>query len=458
MSSDDELTGLRRGLPWFLAEEPERLNNLLGLNRKERLRVTSLVPRAVRLLVKAELRDEAKPPQPGELDRRLLVWQYADPDFRRMVWEDRLRHGPRGPASLEALVLADFMEPEPDAKSDAATESTDTQSESERIAARAWSHTRERLEQWESLDEEGRAYCVVRAFAVATLRDDPEALAEAVRVAPDLHTQFGRFLEDEEDCEEVTNSVGQWIALCEALANLAQDAVGPPVDVDRLDEIAEIVERLRDLAPAVGTELVATEFEELFSVVQSGLDRLRADETFAWLDAELRQNLEGRWRARAGSLTLEQFQAEWDRFIPAVTEAEHRVCDAADAAAESEQRVLETRKRPGNVFGRRQWAASLAELQAEERACEIALAEAQLALLAALSPLGEPFDPDEASGVTESPSAASTPCRDADSARAPAGEGAEGGGERDDEREGDHATGDTREAGSSLQIRSSSPE
>ena len=63
------------------------------------------------------------------------------------------------------------------------------------------------------------------------------------------------------------------------------------------------------------------------------------------------------------------------------------------------------RVRPRNIFGRRKWAASLAELQAEERACEIALAEAQLALLAALSPLGEPFDPDEA---PDSPSAGST--------------------------------------------------
>ncbi|MCY4628141.1 MAG: hypothetical protein OXE58_11330 [Acidobacteria bacterium] len=63
--------GLRPGLPRILSEDSDRLKDLLGLNRKERRFMASLVPSGVRAAVRERLRNRAEPEKPGEEERLL---------------------------------------------------------------------------------------------------------------------------------------------------------------------------------------------------------------------------------------------------------------------------------------------------------------------------------------------------------------------------------------------------
>lgn len=395
MTPDHDRAGLRPGLPAFLSNEPERLNNLLGLNREQRRRIMGLVPRTVRSAFKAELDDEPESAAPGELDRRLVAWQYEDPDFRRMLWEHRLREGPGKAASLEFLVLRDFVEPAPDDQEHGSGAASDRRTRTGRIAEKAWSHTRERLAEWDYLGEEARATCIVRAFAVATLRDDPEILTEAVQMVPVLENQFGHLLGEETHIplpDDESELAREWVDHCETLSELADQAAGPPPDPALLDEIAAAVEALQDMGPQVEAEAKAQAVEDFVESVRSTLNELRADDSFAWLDKKTQAALMDRWNAHAASLTVEQMDGEWERIDARAKQAEEAVREAFDAATVSEQRVLKARsERPRSIFERRAWAASLAELQAEEHAAEVALADAQVALLTVFSPGGEPY-------------------------------------------------------------------
>ena len=411
---EDRAAGLQPGLPAFLANEPERLNHLLGLNREQRRRIVGLVPKTVRNAIKADMEYEAESSAPGELDRRLVAWQYADPGFRRMLWEHRLREGPGDTASLEFLALRDFMEPAPGVGEHDSSGASDWRSETERIAGKAWSHTRERLEEWDYLGKEARASCAVRAFAVATLRDAPGVLAEAVRMAPALGSQFGRILGEEADVplpNDESELAQEWTDRCETLSELADQASGPPPDPSLMDEIAAAVQFLQEIAPRVEAEEKAEAVEELVEAVRSALNELRTGESFAWLDKKTQAALMDRWSAHAASLSVEGMDAEWERIGASAKQAEKNVRDAFEAAMVSEQRVLDARnERPRSVFGRRAWAASLAELQAEERAAEVALADAQIALLTVFSPGGEPYGPppEDTASADDGPSIATT--------------------------------------------------
>lgn len=405
---------MRAGLPAFLGDEPERLNELLGLNREQRRRIIGLVPKTVRNAVKADLEDEPDSPSLGELDRRLVAWQYEDPDFRRMLWEHRLREGPGNAASLEFLVLRDFVESARDDEERGAGAASDPHARTERITEKAWSHTRERLAEWDYLGEEARATCIVRAFAVATLRDDPEILTEAVRMAPILGNQFAHLLGEATRIalpDDESELAREWTDRCETLSELADQAAGPPPDPSLMDEIAAAVRTLQEMAPRVETEAKAEAVEALVEAIRSTLNELRADESFAWLDKETQAALMDRWRTHASSLTLEQMDGEWERIGASAKQAEAAAREACDAATLSEQRVLEARsERPRSIFERRAWAASLAELQAEERAAEVALADAQLALLAVYSPGGEPpgSPPEEPAFPEDAPAGETT--------------------------------------------------
>jgi len=101
MTNDERATAQRlgHGLPRLLTEDPDRLNDLLGLNRRERRFMASLVPSRVRADVRERLRNRAEPEKPGEEERLLVQWHYGSPDWRTDAWRDALREPGSGPPS-----------------------------------------------------------------------------------------------------------------------------------------------------------------------------------------------------------------------------------------------------------------------------------------------------------------------------------------------------------------------
>jgi len=388
-------TGLRLGLPAFLVEDPERLNDLLGLNREQRRRIVSLVPKPARKAIKEDMADEVGSPLPGELDRRLIAWQYADPSFRRMLWEHLMREGPGYATSLESLILGDLMEPPAGENDSRPGEASDWRAKSERIIQAAWSHTRERLEEWDYLAERARVTCLMRAFAVATLRGDPGILIEAVRMVPALGYQFEEILGEDAPAppsHEEPEILREWRERCAALVKFSVRAEGPPAEPSLVDEMAAAVESLREIAPRVEVETKAEIIEDFVETIRVMLNELRADESFfAWLDKQMQAALLDRWIAHAASLTRKQIRDEWKRIRAGAEQVERDVREAFENATLAEQRVFDAREeRSRSGFEGRAQVASLAEVQAEERAAEAALADAQAALLTLFSPGDEP--------------------------------------------------------------------
>ena len=402
MTNDERATAQRlgHGLPRSLTEDPDRLNDLLGLNRRERRFMASLVPSKVRADVRERLRNRAEPEKPGEEERLLVQWHYGSPDWRTDAWRDALREPGSGPPSLLAIVLAEFIEAEREATKEAREPQGD-RPESERIADRAWTHTRERLTRWDELEEAEREQCILRTFAVATLRGDVATLAEAVELAADLRDQFEHLLPEEkveEDGERGAASPDaasdKWAARARSLKDLLTRAEGPPPNPDLLAEIAPLVQSLRELEPAVRTELSDAAFGEFLSSVCKTLDEIQTDPAF-WLDSARRASLEEMWEASRGSLKHDAVGEAKSRFDSAVGDASDSVRVAASDVAAAEERIRTHRaQQPDDPFAQGDWDDALADLQEQERGLRKRHRDAQASLLNALSPRGE--DPDAA--------------------------------------------------------------
>ncbi len=400
MTSDERATAQRlgHGLPRLLTEDPDRLNDLLGLNRRERRFMASLVPSRVRAAVRERLRNRAEPEKPGEEERLLVQWHYGRPDWRADAWRDALREPGSGPPSLLAIVLAEFIEAEREAAKEAG-ESPGDRPESDRIADRAWTRTREQLTRWDELEKAEREQCILRTFAVATLRGDVAPLAESVELAADLRDQFENLLPEEKVEEEKERAAAspdaasdEWASRARSLKDLLTRAEGPPPNPDLLTEIAPLVESLRELEPAVRTELSNTAFGEFLSSVRKTLDEIQADPAF-WLDSVRRASLEEMWEASRGSLKQEAVGEEKRRFEAAVREASDDVRVAAGDLTAAKERIQSHRaKEPDDPFAQADWGDALADLQQYEHACRRRHRDAQAALLHALSPGGGPAD------------------------------------------------------------------
>lgn len=399
MTNDERATAQRlgHGLPRLLTEDPDRLNDLLGLNRRERRFMASLVPSKVRADVRERLRNRAEPEKPGEEERLLVQWHYGSPDWRTDAWRDALREPGSGPPSLLAIVLAEFIESEREATKEA-SESQGDRPESERIANRAWTHTRERLTRWDELEEAEREQCILRTFAVATLRGNVGVLTEAVQLAPDLRDQFESLLPKEgADGTEETAAASdtasdEWAARTRSLTDLLTRAEGPPPNPDLLAEIDPLVESLRELEPAVRAELSAVRFGEFVSSVRKKLNDVQADPAF-WLDSVRRASLEELWEAALGSVKQDAVGEEKHRFDAVVDEASDLVRAAASDLASAKERIrAHLGEKPDDPFAREDWDDALANLQQREHACRKRHREAQASLLSALSPRGDDLD------------------------------------------------------------------
>ena len=389
--------GLRGGLPRLLAEDPDKLNDLLGLTRQERLRIGTLVPKAVRARIGADLKSRPEPVRPGERDRVVVQYHYQHPQVRQAAWEAALEWGPGGKPSLEATVLAEFVEAarggsRPPGESD--TERT----EAEWIADLAWADTRDRLARWDALEAEERERCVLRTFAVATVLDDATILTKAIDLAPGLADQFENLLPRETEKQEGSGSdraepaSARWTALTTELKGLASRAAGPPPAPEVLKEIATVVESLQEIEPSLEHELSSEAFGRFLDEVRQKLDSIQADKALR-LDGARRTALEQHWERCRGSLTGRGLEEERHRFETTVGETVEQVRMAARDLANAKQRIESHRaEEPDDPYAEEDWSDALEGLQKEERRYRRRHRGAHDALLTALSPRGEGFD------------------------------------------------------------------
>ncbi len=407
--AEKDREGLRHGLPRMLAEDPNRLSDLLELTRKDRLRIVTLVPKDVRARIDTGLKKRPEPVKPGESDRVLVQVHYGDPEVRQAAWEVWLERGPGGKPSPEAAVLADFVDAEREA-AEPSDESADDRTESERIADRAWADTRERLARWDELEEPERQQCVLRTFAVATLRDDPAVLKEAIEIAPDLRDQFESLLPEEqleEEADSITDPAetasAKWTALTGSLKDLVARAEGPPANPDPLEGITSLIESLNALEPSVRAELSSAAFAEFLVNVRGTLEEIESEPAF-WLNDERRTSLEEAWEACRGSLTGDALDLERRRFQAGVGEAADLVRVTAGELADAKERIQAHRaKEPDDPFAQDDWSGALAELQEKEHACRKRHRDAQTSLLNELSPRGEGLGAPETSPEPPTP-------------------------------------------------------
>ena len=388
---------LRRGLPRTLAEDPDKLNDLLGLNRRERRFMAKLAPPEARAAVRERLQNRADPRMPGEEERLLVQWHYSQPGWRRQAWDDALREPGSGPPSLLAIVLAEFVEAERESPR-TATQSADQGTESERIADRAWADTRERLGRWDELGEPEREQCVLRTFAVATIRDDTAVLAESIELVGDLREQFRNVLPEEEQVSAASSSETEeashrWVTLAGSLRELVQRAEGPPPAPDLLPQITAALESLRELETPVRAEADRTAFDLLLHEVREQLAIIQSDPAFG-LDQERSAAIEEAWEQRRGGLSGDALDNERRQFHAAVGGAVDEMREAIRDLADVKDRIADHRaEEPDDPFGQDDWDEKLEDLQRRERRSRKRRRDARSTLLTRLAPGGEPLSP-----------------------------------------------------------------
>ena len=404
--------GLRHGLPRVLTDDANRLNKLLQLTRRDRLHIGTLVPKEVRARITARLRVRPESAKPGEADRVVVQVHYGHPAVRRAAWLVALEQGPGGKPSPEWHILEDFVA----AEREVSGEPADSQTESDRIADRAWAAAKEQLGQWDSLEEPEREQCVLRAFAVATLRDDQTVLTEAVELAPDLHDQFAALLPEEEDQTEADGVPGgtqtasdKWSTLTASLKDLVTRAEGPPPNPDLLDGIAKEVDSLREIEPDVRAETSSSAFEDFLTDVRKRLDEIEKDPLVRW-DSGWRTPLEETWEKASGEFAGGVLDAERRRFEAAVGRVAEEVQTAAQDLADATKEIESHRAgEPEDPIAQEAWDGELKKLQRTERKCRKRLRKTRASLLTAVSPGGVGIDVGPSRPKSETSPEASKP-------------------------------------------------
>lgn len=430
MSENEKKYGIGNGLPRSIgsgADGFERLKSLLGLNRDrcKALLEEDPVRRDTRSLRKKLAR--SKHLRPGERDRLLLFALYHNPRRRCIFWKfaydratasDTVNRTSSPPyPSLEWNILAKYI---PDtfpteqetAKIDEAfgdwpdlvqylKDKDEVPWAS--IAARVWSDVRKDLDSWEALEDGNRRQTALAAFSVATIVDDTRILRVAVEKVNELNTEFGDVL-DEDDVKSETTAfpatededdvLPRWDKLCKSLQALAVRSAGPPAEIDALDEIAQVVQDLKSIAPSVQGHLEKSSFKNLMLRLNGILGELEADPIFSWLNKSLREQLDAQWQEKQHSLSPVQVREEFHRLDERVPDAVEEVRTIAANLQGAASRIDSLRAtEPDEFFARHSWEEKLDELEAQIPSLRRKQRQAERTLLHFLSPLGKEFDP-----------------------------------------------------------------
>ncbi len=381
---------LSPGLPRFLDRDPGRLSDFLGLSRRYRRLFWHRASAIEKAGARKTLRGEGQALDPVAQEQLVIQVRQEVPSWRLLTFHDALQPEPAEHPCLVFSVLEPFVER-------SGSEPEDFAFRRERIAERAWDFTRERLEEWNDLDDAGKEKTILRVFAVATLRDDPSVLIEAGRIEPALVEEFEPILEQPPAAppEPVEDPGGEWTRLTRRLGEMAREAAGPPPGIEALAEIQTLSVRLIAIGPAVKEQMAWARIGGLLDDVGRALDEFSADPLLSWFDKAMRHEIRERWKTTAKSLSDEQIGAERERIAAEIQPAWNAVTKAEQRRAEVERRVVAKREeRPRGALDRGDWRASLAALQDEEYRCEEELEDAQRALVAAVSPpdSGPPAD------------------------------------------------------------------
>lgn len=426
MSENEKKNRIDNGLPRCIGSGVdgfERLKSLLGLNRD----LCRALLKETRALRTKTLRSRQL--RPGERDRLQLFELYGDPHIRRFFWKSSYNRGAASDTinrtnsppfpSLEWSILSkstpDPFPTEHDAKEIAKAfgdwpdlvqylEDRDEVPWAG-LAARVWSDVRKDLDGWEALEDEKHRQTALAAFAVATIIDDQRILRVAVDKAPELSAEFGDVLNEDAGNSETAavlpkdnedDVLSRWGKLCESLRELAVTSAGPPPVVGALDEISEIVEDLKSVAPSVQGHLDKSSFEKLMLHRKELLGEVEADEDFSWLDKSLREQLDARWQKEHQSFSPVQLREEFDRLDEKFPDAVNEVRSIAANLSSAKQQIDSQRAaEPDDYVGLswKSWEDKLNEFEERRRSLRQQQRQARLILLAVLSPLGEAFDP-----------------------------------------------------------------
>ena len=430
MAENEKKNRLGSGLPRCIgsgADGFERLKNMLGLNRDRCKALLEQEPvRKETRALRSKL-SRRKHLRPGERDRLLLFALYDNPRRRGIFWKfsyDRAKasdtvsrtSSPTFP-SLEWNILTKYI-PDP-----FPTEH-DTVGIDEAfgdwpdlvqylkdidevpwagIAALVWSNVRKDLESWEALGVDHRGQTAMAAFAVATIVDDQRLLRVAVDRVPELNAEFGDVLNEDvgnsetaavSPREDEDDVLSRWGKLCESLRELAVTSAGPPPVVDALDEISEIVEDLKSVAPSVQGHLEKSSFENLILHLKGIFGELEADPIFSRLNKSLREQLDTQWQEKQHSLSTLQVREEFHRLDEKVPDAVEEVRTIAANLQGAASRIDSLRAtEPDEFFARHSWEEKLDELEAQIPSLRRKQRQAERTLLHLLSPLGKEFDP-----------------------------------------------------------------
>lgn len=423
MSENEKKYRICNGLPRCIGSGVngfERLKSLLELNRD----LCKALLKETRDLHKKKA-SRSKPYRPGERDRLQLFELYGDPHIRRFFWKssydrakasDTVKRTSSPPfPSLEWNILSKYI-PDPfPAEHDTAgidrafgnwPDLAQCLKDKDEVpwagtAALVWFDVRKDLDSWEALEDEQRRQTALAAFAVATIVDDQRLLRVAVDKVPELIGEFGDVLDEgDEDSETAAvpttedDALSRWEQLCESLQSLAARSAGPPPVVDALDEIVQVVEELKSIAPSVQGHLEKSSFENLMLHLKEIFGELEADPIFSWLNKSLREQLGGQWQEKQHTLSPVQVREEFHRLDEKVPDAVEEVRTIAANLQGAASRIDSLRAtEPDEFFARHSWEEKLDELEAQIPSLRRKQRQAELTLLHLLSPLGKEFDP-----------------------------------------------------------------
>ena len=420
---------ISEGLPYCIEKDTkgfERFCRLLGLlNRQHRkaLLDTDFAKEQTSGLRKSLSRIR---PKAGEKDRLLLFDLYGKPNARRELWRDLLDEAQSSEEqdhtdmvifpSLEYCILNDYIEnfnlEENTSKfKDIFVEWPDLVQHLEEdiqlanLAAYVWSDVREKLDNWNSLNEDERRTVTLVTFAVASVVDDKRLLRTATLKVPDLEIEFSDVLSGNGDSENVEDSIedkkllSDWNEFCEQLRILAVEANSSPPKVDTLEQISFTVDELKKMAQSVRDYLSSSSLENLLSHVDQILDELVEAESFSWLDDMVCNQLKSRWHEMGPSLSMEQVKLELNRLdneIP-ITSKQARDLDTTLSEAIRLRDSLRDEE-PTKFVQRHSWEDKLTEQEEKIPDLRRKLRQARDKLLSQLLPLGETFKPDHDEG------------------------------------------------------------
>lgn len=437
MSEHEKKHRIGDGLPCCIGKDADgfkRLNSKLGLLNRGQLRSllkSDFVREQTHTLHKT-LIDKRPRPRASDRDRLLLFGFYGDPNIRRSLWIQAYHHTEIGESkdrigiypipSLEHRILAKYMQDHSTRKDDIVgidgifgkwpdlVQYLKEDIPWANLAAHIWSDIQEDLDSWDVLNKEKRSQTTLITFAVATIVDDQRILLAAVRKVPELKTEFDNVLNDGDDYEIIDEPVEEedvllrWNDLCVLLKHLAGKSAGPPLVVDTLAEITDVVAELEEIEPSVREHLAISSFDNLMSCLGEFFEDLEADPVFFWIDGRVRGQLRARWQEARQSHFPGDVREEIDRLSAKVPIEIESVRKIATTLSDASHRIASLRsEEPIDFASHHSWEETLDELEEQNRILRRKQRQAQIALLSQLSPSGATFDPSQDYSISPPP-------------------------------------------------------